>query len=92
MYSCAGGLVLPWGADVTYGSGEKEEAYDMEESSPGDIVPNVLDAVPPARSEYAQVEVGGEVSVTLQGTVLKGTHWGHGVVLLERDAKRLREW
>lgn len=64
----------------------------MEEASPGDIVPNILDAVPAARKAYSNVVVGGEVQVTLDGAVLKGTHWGHGIVLLDRDRDRIRDW
>lgn len=93
LYTNTGGLVLPRGAGVTYGSGESGEEYFMEEASPGDIVPDILDVVPAARKEYSNVDVGGEVQVTLGDAVpVKGTHWGQGIVLLDRDRDRIRDW
>lgn len=86
-----GGLVLPYGADVTFGSGEAEEEYRMEESELGDIVPGVLEAVPAARTQYKALGIGESLNVNINGQDLKATHWGSGVVLLDRDRARIWE-
>lgn len=87
-----GGLVLPEGADVTYGSGEEGEEYDMERADPGDIVPGILDPVPAARTKYSSLKKGASLWVKMNGEKLKATHWGHGVVLLDRDRLRITDW
>jgi len=91
FYSHTGGLVLPRGAEVTFGSGEFGEAQTMENSEPGDVYPGVLDHVPPARTEYMALDIGQITQITLKGERLEAAHWGDGVLLLQRDWVRIRE-
>jgi hypothetical protein len=82
---------------TTYGSGEHGESFRVERESPGDILPGVYDVVPAARSTWENIEIGGPVpefqlwNFTLGHLeAVSGVHWGFGIVLLDRDATRIR--
>jgi len=80
------GLVLPRGAPANFGSGELGEDWLTEDFEPGEIVYGVSRRVPPAYSvRFANTPVGSEVTVVVEGKSLAGTHWGDGIVLLDRD-------
>jgi len=79
-------LVLPRGAPANFGSGELGEDWLTEDLEPGEIVYGVSRRVPPAYSvRFANTPVGSEVTVVVEGESLAGTHWGDGIVLLDRD-------
>jgi len=80
------GLVLPRGAPANFGSGELKEDWLAENFEPGEIVYGVSSPVPPAYSvRYANTPAGSKVTVAVKGELLAGTHWGDGVILLDRD-------
>lgn len=82
---------MPRDASVFFGGGAHAIGIDFDEGvPPGDIVFGYYFAVPPARPHYAQADVGERILVDLtevDGRVhqLPATHWGEGVVLLDRD-------
>jgi hypothetical protein len=82
---------------IRYGSAELGEQFRLDCSEPGEILYGVDDPVPPARAEWAHLGVGQELQkVRVWSRVLgddefvPGTHWGDGIVLLNRDRDRIR--
>lgn len=76
---------MPRDASVFFGTNGFDQGVE-----PGDIVFGHYFAVPPARPPYAQAAVGERILVDLteeDGSAhqLPATHWGEGVVLLDRD-------
>lgn len=89
-------MMLTKGTPVTFGSGESGEEFLAANQPPGDIVPGVLRAVPPASSGFAEMPVGGNVFTRIQEVdgpeiSLPATHWGKGIVLLDRDRDLCRD-
>lgn len=72
-----------------------EEVNFLRNPCDGDIVPSVLEPVPPASKEVADVKIGHRVLVKVWHPLKKkvvqtgGLHFGDGVVLLYRDHERI---
>lgn len=71
----------------------------MDQAAPGEILPGIEDAVPPARSEWENLAIGEIIpNVRVWSKkkndyeTLPGSHFGSGVVILDRDAVRTREF
>jgi hypothetical protein len=76
---------LPRGAPANFGSGELKEDWLADKFEGGEIVYGISSPVPPAYSVYANTPEGSEVTLLVKGELLAGTHWGDGVILLDRD-------
>jgi hypothetical protein len=90
-------IKFPRDMPVTFGSGEAGEDFRFDKVEAGDILHGVEDSVPPVRSIWKRLQVGAMVPDVRvwnnrlgEHETVRGTHWGFGVVLLDRDAARIR--
>jgi len=64
----------------------------LDEGEPSDLVPGVSNHVPPATTEFQKLPRRARVTCCVGGeSGLTGTHWGNGVVLLDRDRNLIVE-
>lgn len=89
---------MPRKADVFFGAGEfAEDGFDVDKGvEPGDIVYGCYHPVPPARPEYAGLEVGVKVTAKVFDPDIEGfchlpaVHYGGGITLLDRDHDKIQ--
>lgn len=81
-------LVLPKGAPVTYGSGDFNEDWVVEElDAPGEIAFGFANFVPPARENVCSLPLNSKINLTVRGENVSGVHMGEGIVILDRDVE-----
>jgi hypothetical protein len=90
-------IVMPENAPVNFGDGSMGEDR-LDRADPGEIVPGLATYVPVASPlNFAHIPDGAPCTAPVWNPATKryvnlpGTHWGNGIVLLDRDRNLIKK-